>query len=382
VLAVLAELKISYEQVRRLTERVGHELAAARDQRVEQYRRRELAAAVHNPPVIAAVETDGGRWKSRAVGAGRGVHEPAWREDKVACLLRMQGPEHAEDRSQVQHIVASMHGSSGTPNTHDTRRDRDDAGAAKSPPDAPAAPREDTADAAATSPRAERPAWPPQRLLRSCVATTADSTAFGPMVAAEAQARNFFAAPRRAYLGDGSEWNWTLCRTWFPGFVAILDFLHALCYLFAAAGVASGTADHQWSLYVMWMTACWQGRVRDVLAELRVHVERLGSESAAAAREVLEQTIGYLENNAARMDYPAYRRLGLPVTSSAVESLIKEINYRIKGSEKFWNDGGAEAMLQVRAAGLSDDERLHKHLHARAGIPYRYRRRPSKRRAA
>gem|GEM_PF-6357875 len=39
-------------------------------------------------------------------------------------------------------------------------------------------------------------------------------------------------------------------------------------------------------------------------------------------------------------------------------------------------------MLQVRAAVLSDDERLHKHLHARAGNPYRYRRRSSKRRAA
>jgi hypothetical protein len=214
------------------------------------------------------------------------------------------------------------------------------------------------------------------------VATTANSTAFGPMVAAEAQARNFFAAPRRAYLGDGSEWNWTICRTWFPGFVAILDFLHALCYLFAAAGAATRTADEQWSLYVTWMRACWQGRVREVLVELGARLEQVESDLTATAREVLEQTIGYLENNAERMNYPEYRRRGLPVTSSAVESLIKEINYRIKGSEKFWIEGGAEAMLQVRAASLSDDERLHNHLRSRTGNPYRYRPRESKRRAA
>jgi hypothetical protein len=36
-----------------------------------------------------------------------------------------------------------------------------------------------------------------------------------------------------------------------------------------------------------------------------------------------------------------------------VESLIKEINYRVKGTEKFWdNPEGAEAILQLRAAVL------------------------------
>ena len=59
------------------------------------------------------------------------------------------------------------------------------------------------------------------------------------------------------------------------------------------------------------------------------------------------------------MDYPRYRRLGLPVTSALMESLVKEVNYRVKGTEMFWNDpDGAEAILQVRAAALCDDDRL------------------------
>jgi hypothetical protein len=37
----------------------------------------------------------------------------------------------------------------------------------------------------------------------------------------------------------------------------------------------------------------------------------------------------------------------------------------------FWNDpAGAEAILQVRAAALSDDERLIRHLRQRPGSPF------------
>jgi len=56
------------------------------------------------------------------------------------------------------------------------------------------------------------------------------------------------------------------------------------------------------------------------------------------------------------MDYARYRREGLPITSTLVESLIKQFNQRMKGTEKFWVDGGAEAVLQVRAALLSEDD--------------------------
>ena len=63
------------------------------------------------------------------------------------------------------------------------------------------------------------------------------------------------------------------------------------------------------------------------------------------------------------MKYPEYRRAGLPVTTAWMESLVKEMNYRVKGTEMFWNDpDGAEAILQVRAASLCEDERLAKHM--------------------
>jgi hypothetical protein len=71
------------------------------------------------------------------------------------------------------------------------------------------------------------------------------------------------------------------------------------------------------------------------------------------------------------MDYPGYRRQGLPVTTAWMESLVKELNYRVKGTEMFWNDPqGAEAILQVRAAALCDDDRLVSHLQTRPGCPF------------
>ena len=91
-------------------------------------------------------------------------------------------------------------------------------------------------------------------------------------------------------------------------------------------------------------------------------------------RRVLADALSYLRNNAPRMDYPRYRREGLPTTSSLVESLVGEFNARVKGKQKFWNrPGGAEAMLQVRAALLSEDGRLERYFAERPGSPYRRR---------
>ena len=74
------------------------------------------------------------------------------------------------------------------------------------------------------------------------------------------------------------------------------------------------------------------------------------------------------------MDYPRYRREGLPVTSSLVESLVGEFNGRVKGRDKSWNGPeGAEAILQVRAAVLSEDDRLARYFAQRAVGPYRRR---------
>jgi hypothetical protein len=49
-----------------------------------------------------------------------------------------------------------------------------------------------------------------------------------------------------------------------------------------------------------------------------------------------------------------------------MECLVKKLNYQVKGTDRFWNDPqGAEAILQVRAAALCNDDRLVSNLQTR-----------------
>jgi hypothetical protein len=367
-LAVAADIAISGRHVQRLTQEVGADLAQQRDHQADQYRRRELPSRVAEPPPLAVVEVDGGRLGTRQPGAGPGVHQAQAKEDKVACLLSMRSATSAADPQpqpppsfrqarRVARLVQQFQAQGAPP--------------AATPAAAEPEPEPEPTDAE------DRPAKPKQ-LVRTCVATLQNSRRFGALVAGEAQARAFYDAPRQAFVGDGQQYNWKIQRTWFPHFVAIADFLHVLCYVYRAAWAVAADDAARWQQYETWMTACWQGRVGVVLEELHAWQARLGRPPPEGIpdptdpRQVLAEVSCYLQNNRGRMHYPRYRQQGLPVTSSLVESLVGEFNARVKGKDKYWNrTAGAEAILQVRAAVLSEDDRLTRYFKERPGNPYR-----------
>jgi hypothetical protein len=72
------------------------------------------------------------------------------------------------------------------------------------------------------------------------VAGVAASSAFGPLMAAEAQRRDFSAAPRRAGV---PAYNGSIHRGDFADFVPIVDLLHVACYLFQTAQAAGAEAE-------------------------------------------------------------------------------------------------------------------------------------------
>jgi hypothetical protein len=82
-------------------------------------------------------------------------------------------------------------------------------------------------------------------------------------------------------------------------------------------------------------------------------------DDTTSPRAKVAETLRYLTNQQSRMKYDEYRRDGLPITSSHIESTIKQINRRVKGTEKFWLEGGAEALLQLTADYLSDAQPLN-----------------------
>jgi hypothetical protein len=209
---------------------------------------------------------------------------------------------------------------------------------------------------------AEEQRWkPPEVQEKRFVASRCRWPAFGPILAQAAWAWGFFAAARKAFLGDGSDNNWTIWRKFFSSFTPILDFIHALSYVFASAMAGRSFTDG-WKIYVQWITWVWQGDVEKVIAALKERQAELGMPAADEAentpRQIVARALTYLQNHKDKMNYPEYRRLGLPITSAYVESAVKQFNHRVKGTEKFWCEPGAEDMLQLRGDHLSDDQPL------------------------
>ncbi len=148
------------------------------------------------------------------------------------------------------------------------------------------------------------------KLVRTCVASLCNSHSFGPMVAAEAQERDFYQARkasglrvRRAgvQLDDSQD---AISKN----FTAIADFMHVVCYLYVTAWAAGGTAEEQWSRYLAWLRSCWQGRVAEVIGEVEGGSKAggtAGGEELAASdpRRLVAETLSYLRNNQERMAY-------------------------------------------------------------------------------
>jgi hypothetical protein len=363
-LDALVGITISPSHVQRLCERIGHEWEIARDADVAAFREDRLQPEVATAPPVAAVFLDGGRLRTRAAAQGRGVYDPHWNETKVATLQSLTSAERAVDPQpepppalldppRVARLALEMKAArSGGAERSRRRTPRD--------PEQQPTPRRRRR-------RARRKKRAARKRVQTVLASMADSEAFGWQVAAEVHKRRLGEAQRKACVCDGQNWNWTIFLVHLLplGFIGILDVIHLAVHLYAAAQAACKDAGEAWTLYEQWLRWAWSGEVGRLLRGLRAQAQRLGEAPAGAKeddpREVLRETVGYVWNNRERMNYPAYRRQGLPITSAAVESVIKRINRRVKGSEKFWLSTRAEGVLQIRAAHLSEDERTERY---------------------
>jgi hypothetical protein len=413
----LAELDVSDKQVRRLCKRIGDERVDERDAAVAAYQalplvERKSAPAGVVPPTVVAVSVDGGRVQiferppsntaaqsqatasellpqpdvvtaatvvsptvptppgpepaPPAVGAAQvpaaatamaaaGAEEEDeerrgrfWREDKIGLLLTMQCQESTQD--PCPRIPKTfLHPARMSQLVRELKK--------RAPPREEAAKAAEDPEAGVEALRDNEACWkPPEVQAKQLVATRRPWEQFGPMVAAAAWALGFFAASRKAFIADGAENNWTVHRQLFSSFVPILDFIHGLSYVFTSA-MTGRSFKEGWEVYERWIQWVWSGDVAKVIAELAVRQVEVGmpakDEAEGSARAVVARALTYLQNNKDRMRYQEYRRQGLPITSSYVESAVKQINHRVKGTEKFWNEAGAEELLQLRADYLS-----------------------------
>ena len=349
-LKTLAEVDISAERVRRATERIGDERVAERDAQAAAYRalpipERRKTPADQPVPSVACVQMEGGRFQFfDRQEPERNEDQTFWREMKVGCLWSMSSEVSAEDPcpqlpasfvnpERMRKMVREIKGFS-------------------------------TSEQLAAEPTEElgvdQRAGLPQPLARSVVATRRDVAAFGKLLASEAHQRRFAGAKRKAFVADGSEGNWGVWRKHFSDYTPIVDFIHALTYVYAAA-MTGRASQAGWQAYRQWSQWLWGGQVEQVIVELELRQQEFGEPTAetpkTAPAAVIAASLGYLRNQQSRMNYPEYRKQGLPITSTHVESTVKQINRRMKGTEKFWSEG-AEAMLTLVADHLGDTPTL------------------------
>ena len=346
----LGGVSISARRIRRVVNQIGAERVSERAAVIERFRdldlpKQQVGSAAVEPPQVGVTMMDGGRYQRRDHFGekDRPATENHWREDKVGCLLSMQSETHESDptpelpewlaTSSAVAELAKMAEKQGISAASEPAEDR---------------PTETVAEASYPA---------PTLVSREVVASGAEAESFGWQLAARAWQRGFPSAKRQAFVADGARVNWTIQRRHFSHATPILDLMHALSYAFSAAeAVAEQAVFRRWAEWI------WKGDVGRVIAALREHQARIGKPPAEASptdpRKRIERALTYYEYHQPRMDYPEYRRLGLPLTSSHMESTIKQINRRVKGSEKFWSQPTSEAILQLRADYLSDSRPL------------------------
>lgn len=152
-------------------------------------------------------------------------------------------------------------------------------------------------------------------------------------------------------IGDGAEWIWNRASL-FPNRCEILDFWHAVEKAWEFARLRYGEDSKT--------AARWISKLKDDLRAGRVEtvIARLYTLKARSPEEQdkLDGLIKYYTDNACRMGYDEYIRLGYGIGSGAVESAHKQVvQARLRQAGMRWSVAGARRLLALRVLLLNNE---------------------------
>jgi hypothetical protein len=155
-------------------------------------------------------------------------------------------------------------------------------------------------------------------------------------------------------VGDGADWIWNRAAM-FSSRCEILDFWHAIEHAWEFARLRYGDGSKQadrWAHQIAKQLRA--GKVEQVID----HLKRLHP-TTPELRKKLEDLIRYYSENAQRMHYDEYLRLGYGIGSGAVESAHKQVVHaRLRQAGMRWSEMGARSLLALRLLLLNDDWQL------------------------
>lgn len=357
----LAEVDISVSHIQRLTIRIASEFDHQDCECSAQWDKELSEESDKDQMQVVCISVDGGRVQTREENAGAGVHNPAWMETKVACFQVLKSSQHDidphpqlptlfQDKNSVKTIVEGLNGN-GTKKGEER---------GKLPQG-----KDSQSRCGYPEKKEQKDSVTPEVIKQYVHADIGTAESFGHALYHKANQFHLAAAPRKAYLGDGDTKIWSIFEENFKAdnWIPILDFIHAIEHAFEAAKVSTKNDTLCWALYLEFATHIWQGRVLTVLrrldktiAELEKNSNHTIDKNTQDKIDTLKSIRTYFKNNLARMNYPFYRKMGFPICSCHIESLIKQFNIRIKSSEKFWNKSSVKGIIKMKASLLSHDD--------------------------
>ncbi len=172
----------------------------------------------------------------------------------------------------------------------------------------------------------------------------------GKLLSAEAERRGYDQAQERVTLGDGAKWIWGISSEHFPTGQEVVDWYHAVDHLWTAAHLSfqDKAPRERWVKHRK--MDLWVGQAE----QIATIIETLATQHPDHQTALISEA-GYFRNNYRRMQYQEFREEGYPIGSGTVESGCKQlVTMRMKGPGMRWSRSGAENMLALRAAYLSN----------------------------
>jgi hypothetical protein len=215
------------------------------------------------------------------------------------------------------------------------------------------------------------PTWP-RPVNKELRASLDGKTAAVTRLAARADEYDGPGITQRVALTDGADALQRAMLTLLPTYTLVLDIIHAVEYLWAAA---NGLLGERHPDRTDWVRTCLvqllSGQVTAVISDLE-GVAEAGTTSAAARAQLL-RTAGYYRRNAPFMRYDAYLAAGWPIGTGVIEGacghLVKD---RMEQAGMRWTKVGAQAVLDLRAVRLNGEWDAYWAFHRRRAHARRY----------
>ncbi|HET8824308.1 MAG TPA: ISKra4 family transposase [Terriglobales bacterium] len=174
---------------------------------------------------------------------------------------------------------------------------------------------------------------------------------FGKRLYVEAWKRGWSRAEKKVVIGDGAEWIWNLAKEHFSGAIEIVDLFHARQHLWDLARLIYPNDIKHRNAWIGLHQKRWLDKGK--IAKLVASLHSIQTADADLAKKIHTEA-EYFATNAARMNYPKFRKQHLFVGSGVIEAGCKTvIGHRLKQSGMFWTVKGANSILALRCCHLN-----------------------------